>query len=258
MPITLMRWKSGAGGDTVMKILLDSDPTLLSQNQFVGLNNSQTKVDDAQVLLFRHSEIAKMSLTSYTQVNRELLNEQLTSLEQEVGNERWLLKTHCYFDFNWPVIDLVAGLDTLPFLIKASLIKNSREKNMLGNYHPLIANIKDPKILYKFDCYNLAVNYVNDCILNQKLSHQTLSVQSIIGGWLALSTKLQHFNFYVSDHCKQYYEAWLAQNQLLLPGDVYLNLIATNNLDYSAPGLSIEERYCLLALDQQQFKVINE
>jgi hypothetical protein len=253
-----MRWKSGAGGDTVMKILLDSDPTLHSQNQVVGLTNNQTKIDANQVLSFRYSEIAKMSLTSYTQVNSGLLNEQLTSLEQEAGNERWLLKTHCYFDFNWPVIDLVAGLATLPFLIKASLIKNSREKNMLGNYHPLITNIKDPKILYKFDCYNLAVNYVNDCILNQKLSHQTLSVENIIGGWQVLSSKLQQLNFYVSDHCRQYYEAWVAQNQSLLPGDVYLNLIATNNLDYATPGLSIEERYCLLALAQQKFKVINE
>jgi hypothetical protein len=256
MSLTLLRWKGGSGGDTVLKILLDSNPDLQSQNRYIGLDINKTQVDIQYVTLFKYSEISKMSLDLCKTVDFNLLTYQLHNLAQKSGDTSWLLKTHCYFNFCWPVIDITVDAQLLPFLVKANLIKNFKEHRPSLNYNSIIVKIKDPNILYKYNCYNLAIDAINDCMLNNQLSHNQLSVASILGGWELLSNSLNNLGFCVADRCKSYYETWLSRNQSLLPSDRYLELLESNNLDYFSSDISVEEKYCLLALAQKKFKII--
>jgi hypothetical protein len=257
MPLTLLRWQSGAGGDTVLKILLDSNPGLQSQNQYTGLDNNKTQIDIEYVTSFKYNEISKMSLMSHDFVDADLLTRQLRALEEENTNVPWLLKTHCYFNFHYPVIDITVDQQFLPFLVKSTLAKNFKEHNTILNYNSMITKIKDPTILYKYNCYNLAVSFINNCMLNKNLSQTRLSVKNILGGWESLNNSLKELGFCVADHCKLYYKTWLSKNQSLLPSKYYIELVENNNLDYRSPKISIEEKYCLLALAREKFKIIN-
>jgi hypothetical protein len=254
MSLTLFRWKSGSGGDTVMNIVLQSNPQLQSQIRFLGLSTSQTVADSVHVKSFPYSEISKMSLLDYNQVDRALLEQQLNALYQSDPEQHWLLKTHCYLNFDWPTIDITVRPQMLPFMVKASLAKNSIKANMITQYHPLIEKIQDEQILYKFDCYNLA----SDSIHSVGKSNMQLTLDSILGRWSSLKTALQQLGFNVSAHCENYYNTWLSNNQKFLPSKQYIKLSSQHCWDHNTPGLSIEERYCLLALSNQKFKLLND
>jgi hypothetical protein len=249
MSIKLLRWRSGSGGDTVLKMLLDSNPTLLSQNKYVGLTQGKTKLDVDYVRSFKYQQIAKMSLRDAADVDLETLLFELKCLEQDDPLKKWLLKTHCYHEFSHEVIDIVVEHQILPFVVKASLAKNSRKNNAIPVYHPLISKITDPKILYKFDCYNMAL----DTVSNKNFSDQKIYFKDIVGGWETFTKSLSNVNLHVNVQCRDYYESWLADNQIFMPGTEYISLINEQNYDYTRSNLSVEEKYCLLALSNKKF-----
>jgi hypothetical protein len=249
MSIKLLRWRSGAGGDTVLKILLDSDPLLFSQNKYLKLIEGKTKIDAEYVQSFKYQQIAKMSLKYSQEVDLNLLLSELTSLDQDDPLKNWILKTHCYHNFDYETIDIVADYQMLPFAVKASLFKNSRKNNAIPVYHPLISKITNPDILYKFDCYNMII----DAVSTKNLSDQKIYLRDVVSGWETFTKALAAVNLYASSCCQQYYENWISSNQRFMPGAEYMSLINDQNYDYTRSGLSIEEKYCLLVLSNKKF-----
>lgn len=252
MSIKLLRWTSGMAGDTVLKILLDSNPHLQSQNRYLSLNQGRTQIDYHFCKSFPYDQIAQMSLMDASTVDQNTLFDQLTQLEQSHVSVEWLLKTHCYFDFLYPVIDLTVPQQLMPFVVKAGLYKNSREKNFVPNYHVLTSKISDAEILYKFDCFN----YAQDLLHPKKHSDQQISLINILGGFDNFKHACSQVNLFVSDSCKNYYNQWFEQNQKFMPSTKFVDLVQSNNFDYTLNDLSIEERYCLLAISGKKFKVL--
>jgi len=254
MPITILRWKSGYAGDTILKLILDSDPTLNSQVRYVGLNDSKTVIDNEFVSNFPFTEITKMSLTEID-IDLERLNVQLQELYQLDTQKSWILKTHIYnnkFDCFLDLIDITITVDTLPFVIKASLEKNSREKKLLPNYHQLCVKIKNPEILYKFDCYN----FIKDRIQPRTLSNKQICLNDFLKGWDYFVYSVRQVGLNVSDNGKEYYTNWIDQNKKFLPTNTYLTMVSKQDYDYTNPDLTIEERYCLLVLSGSSFKIL--
>lgn len=252
MSIKLLRWTSGMAGDTVLKLLLDSDANLQSQNRYIALSDGQSQIDYNYCKSFKYNQIAEMSLMHAFDVDPIVLFEQLQQLESEDINAQWLLKTHYYFDFLYPVVDITVNAEQMPFVVKAGLHKNSRTKNLLPNYHVLASKISDPAILYKFDCFN----YAQDLLQTRNYSADQLRLKHILGGWEDFVTALSKVNLNISAHCQTYYNQWLEENQRFVPGTAYLKLLEQQDFDYNNNKLTIEERYCLLALSKQKFKIL--
>jgi hypothetical protein len=252
MSIKLLRWRSGSGGDTVLKLILDSNPSIHSQNKYVTIKNGKTLIDSDYVKLFKYQQIANMSLKNATDVDLKSLVGELNSLEQDNPSINWLLKTHCYYEFPYKVIDIVVDHTTLPFVINASLSKNSRKNNAIPDYHPMIYKIKDASILYKFDCYNMIADIVNNTIV----SDQKIFVKDIIGGWGSFKQSLSNVNLYISPQCQTLYNNWFADNQQFMPSQDYTRLVNEQNYDYTNSSLTVVEKYCLLGLLNKKFMVL--
>jgi len=252
MSIKLLRWTSGMAGDTVLKLLLDSDPSLQSQNKYIALNDGQSQIDYQYCKSFKYDQIAEMSLMHAFDVDQTALFEQLQQLESEDVQAQWLLKTHCYFDFLYPVVDITVATEQMPFVVRAGLHKNSRAKNLLPNYHVLASKISDPVILYKFDCFNYAQNLLQ----TRNYSPDQLALKHILSGWEDFTAALGRVNLKISADCQTYYEQWLEENQRFMPTATYLDQVNLQNFDYNNSELTIEERYCLLALSGQKFKIL--
>ena len=252
MSIKLLRWTSGMAGDTVLKLLLDSDANLQSQNRYIALSDGQSQIDYNYCKSFKYNQIAEMSLMHAFDVDPIVLFEQLEQLESDDVTAQWLLKTHCYFDFLYPVVDITVNAEQMPFVVKAGLHKNSRAKNLLPNYHVLASKISDPAILYKFDCFN----YAQDLLQTRNYSADQLNLKHILGGWEDFVTALSKVNLNISAHCQTYYNQWLEENQRFVPSTAYLKLLEQQDFDYNNDKLTIEERYCLLALSKQKFKIL--
>jgi hypothetical protein len=251
MPIKLLRWQSGMAGDTVLKLILDSDQNLQSQTRYVGLQHARTLMDFDYCQNFKYQQISQMSLVNWYAVDRLQLFDQLRQLEQDNVTVQWILKTHCYFNFEYPVIDIVSGPALMPFVVKAGLAKNSRETSQ-PNYHTLISKIKDPEILYKFDCFN----YAQDLCKKKKISDYQIDLQNILGGWNSFITALHHVGLEISIKCQVYYTAWLEQNKQFMPSKVFTQLIENQQFDYNHTELTLEEKYCMLSLSGHKFKVL--
>jgi len=252
MSITMLRWKAGAGGDTVLKLLLESDPGLHSQNKYLLQKNGKTTLDADYADSFRYNLIGKMSRGLSHEVDQDQLFYQLDQLNHEDPSKNWLLKTHCYFDFSYPVIDIVISQTLLPFVIRANLAKNSRQKNLMPDYHPMVSKIKDPGILYKFDCYNTAVD-----LLQVKYSAQQLQLQDLLAGWDCFVRAIDMLSLQIDVKCRDYYNTWLQNNQQFIPSSAFVSLVASNNYNYNCKDISIEERYCLLALSKERFQLLD-
>jgi hypothetical protein len=252
MPIQMLRWKCGAGGDTIMKILLESDRTLHSQNQYMGLSGDRTDINFEYVGSFPYKEIANMSLSDPNSVDLHKLLLELEQLDHDDPEKKWLLKTHFYYPFKYPVIDIVVMPQLIPFVIRACLSKNTRHNGRLTQYHDMEPRIKDPKILYKFDCYN----FVQDVAKIKISNEQSIQLSRVLGGWDCFRKELESVNLHVDAKCRDYYEYWLQANKNFFPSAKYISLLSQKNYDYNENNLSIEEKYCLLVLAGKKFKIL--
>lgn len=252
MTIRMLRWRCGSGGDTVMKILLESDQTLHSQNRYVRLSDDRTEIDFEYVSTFAYKEIANMSLGHANFLDLRKLLSELEQLEHEDAEKKWLLKTHYYYPLKYPVIDIAIMDHLLPFVIKACLSKNTRRNGRLTQYHVMEPRIPDPEILYKFDCYNFA----KDAVKNNILGDQSIQLGTILAGWDSFKKELESLHFNVDVKCRDYYERWLQSNKKFFPSAQYVALVSQKNYDYGEPSLSIEEKYCLLVLTGQRFRLL--
>ena len=92
MSIKLLRWTSGMAGDTVLKLLLDSDLNLQSQTKYIALNDGQSQIDYQYCKSFKYDQVAEMSLMHAFDVDHTILFEQLQQLESDDMHAQWLLK----------------------------------------------------------------------------------------------------------------------------------------------------------------------
>lgn len=256
MSIKFLRFKPGAGGDTILKLILASNLNLKSQIEYVGCVNGKTVLDMDALQSFRYLEIALLSLNP-SEVVLEKLKQQLLQLQNENKTQQWFLKSHYYEELDYPIIDIVVTKKMLPFAVKGVTLKNIADPtrhNTLKSYTPLISKIKDKKILHYFNCYNVALDIIN--VEKIELSNNKIKLENILDNWENLLELLKNVGVTVSEECKTYYEQWIQKNQKYKPSVNYTNLVSNNNFDYTFPELDIEERYCLLALSGQKFKIL--
>jgi hypothetical protein len=253
--LTILRWAGGMCGDTVLNLMLLSNPHLRCQNRYLdSVDASHCVPDMLYVDKFEHGEIGKMSTKNYSQVDLELLDDQLDLLElsSSINGEHWILKSHVYHEFRYRTIDIIANTTMMPFVINANLVKNSIEYDCIFDYHPMISKIKDPHTLKKFHMFNMA----KESLACKNVSNEQIDLEDILGGWSRLTDSLRRLGFEIDQKYKPMYQSWLDANQTFIPGQQYKQLVIDQNFDHSCPGLSIYEQYCLLALSGNKFKIL--
>lgn len=254
MSIKILRWQAGAGGDTILKMATMSSDNLHTNTKFLNSDDvTKTHVDVIGSRQFKYSEITKMSMRDCHEVDKKLLKQQLLQLEAE-HTGHWILKSH-YYDmvFDQEVIDIVPTSKYLPFLVLATIVKNKREDGLVEYNHPLLKKIKDKELLYKFDLYNFAMS----TILHNNLSSTQITLEDTLGGWDSFIIAIKNAGLHIDNKFKDYYDSWLSANSKFMPSEKYKSLLISNNLDHTVDGLTLVERYCLLALAGKKFKIFN-
>ena len=256
MSLTILRWQGGMCGDTVLKLILLSNPHFHCQNQYADSTDTiSSRPNISYARSFEYDQIGKMSMQNYLDVNLPLLKEQLSLLAQSslVNGEHWILKSHVYAEqFDHRTIDIIGNVNTIPFVVNSNLVKKSRVFDNTYQYHPLMPKIKDPDVLNKFHMFNIAKNLLNF----KNVSNDQLHLEDILGGWDQLTDSLLRLGFELDKKYKLLYQSWLEANQAFMPSHYYKQLATDQNFDYDSQILSISERYCLLALSGNNFKVL--
>jgi hypothetical protein len=252
MSLSILRWKGGYGGDTLLRLILMSHPGTHTNVVF----NNKINNDGSQQLDFSHvvagniTDLDRMSLNQLVYPVQDYIA--LSSLlhELEYSKQSWCVKSHCYNfnEFNDITIDIVADVESLPFAVSANLTKGEIDKLP---YNQLVSKIKNPEILNKYNTYNLAQD-----ALNSQSGNQYLTISNIISNWQNLCQSLEIFGITLHPTVEIIYQNWATINQQYFPSLLYQQLVRNQEYNFNDARLSMTERYCLLAVSGKQFQLL--
>lgn len=256
MTVRLLRWLSGYGGDTLLRMILLSTPQLKTNVVFESkieiADNGSTRTQAIQLYDNHLTEIYKIAseLKITESVNKDKLNEEIQNLIS--SSAEYFLKSHYYASdiLDELTIDIVADDDTLPFVIEAAINKT---KVLSWDYEDKLKLIKDPEIRKMYTFYVLAQMHSKKNCLNKN----QVPITTILSNWDTLCAALHKFNIHLSENVKSIYDDWILKNSGILPSGQYKNYILTKNYHFNDKSLTMAERYSLLVLAQEKFKVLN-
>lgn len=247
MPLSILRWKGGAGGDMLL-YMLSSTNTVLNA-RYVAISKAGKAVADFSWLDFENlTEIQKLS---YRPESSQL---NLSNLRQEIKQHRqnpqsaWI-KSHYYDtnEFNDITVDLVVDPLALPFAIKANIEKTQSSTMMFGK---LLSRITDEELKIKYTMY-LTARYINRP--EQNISDRTINVSELILEREKLQSTLSKHSMIFNDDL---YNQWLSYNLVYVPSKQYQTKIANKDYDFMDHELSLVEKYSLMVLANSKFLIL--
>ena len=249
MSVTIVRSASGSAADTILRLLSINEPNAKFNIQFDSLNEvgrSPTHpINDPNI-----PNCIKLS------TNQQIISTIDTkSLLNEINNLRnldevYYLKSH-YFEeiLNDVTIDIVNTHRTLPFMAQSNIYKTTP---LQKHYNKFNLKITDTEIATKYALYNI----IKHSLYDKKLSSRQILVENIIGGWEKLSKNLQNLGIVLNPLAQKYYSSWLNLNLKYLPSNKYVQYVDVGNHNYNDTDLNIAERYALLVLSGNKFKIL--
>lgn len=251
MPVNILRWKGGSGGDILLKLISLSCPDICTNVKFQDGLTDQS----AAVLDFLHLDTSKQTnlitkLEYLDNVDPVLLTQEVQ--EMVTGSKTWWLKSHYYAHdvCDQHTIDLIVDLPSLPFAVSANINKT---KTLAVDFNPLIKKITDPHIRRQYSIFSVAKDFVAFGTKNQ-----TITVNQLLNGWDNIKRTIEQFDVYFDERLKLIYETWLTNNQQYLPSPTYKYCVQTQNYDVEHPALSLVEKYCLLTLSGNKFQLLDK
>ena len=251
MPGNILRWKGGAGGDMLLKLISLSHTNIYTNVKFQDNLTDQ----GAAVLDFSQLDISKQTdlitkLEHLNNVDPELLDQQIQTLF--AGEKTWWLKSHYYArdvcsEFT---IDLIVDLPSLPFAVAANINKT---KTLTVDFNHLVSNIKDPDLRRHYSIFSVAKDFVAF-----KTTNQIITVDQLLSGWAMIKRTIKKFNVELDENLKLMYNTWLTTNQLYLPSSTYKYCVQNQHYDVDHPALTLIEKYCLLAISGDKFRLLDK
>lgn len=252
--VTILRWQGGEGGDTLLKMLVGSNPELYSNISWGNITDmgktTPIEIVSDEIFINLPSVVNIAIGSQYKNVATDDLEQNIRKLKALSKN--FMLKSHWYTSsmFDDITIDLITPIEMLPFTVRALIQKTSE---YIPNYDQLRAKIKDSMMRDSYDLYNTSWDRLYNKV---KYSDNQITVDTLVGGWDVLKNKLKKFNLLLDDKYKLYYEDWLDKNQQYLPSNRYKELVNACNFNYTDDQLSLAEKYCLLAMSKKKFIVL--
>jgi hypothetical protein len=261
MTVQLLRWPSGSGGDTVLKILLDSNSELQSNIKFKELTESGRTTTEFTELITQYPELANLSGRMSDYEDKETLN-RITETLKKLSAEKtdYIFRCHGFIpEFEkFDIIDIKPTKTYFSFIIQSHMAKRMfrSENDGVNNLHiHLRHNDKYQQESLDYETYCVAVQHLKN--IEQARSPNCLLVDTLLSNWINLKYKLSDLGFTVRDQCKPYYTSWLDQNTNYISSPKYRYYIGTQDYNYHDTSLNRIERYCLLALTGDHFQILN-
>lgn len=244
MTVNILRWQGGFAGDIVLKLILESNPTCKSNTIYgdIEQTNGQTLIDQQQYAK-EYDKLTKILMdVDYNQVRQELA-------ELAQSDHCYLIKSH-KFDFDYEnTVDIIVDSEMLPFVVRANTEKTP---TLTVDYNNLVNKIPNLEIKKKYSYYNLAKTFIQ-----QPKNTQKLNFNKIYSSWQNLQTALENLGFKLDNQFQHIHDTWLQYNKKYCPSQRYLDYIGQKEYNYNDTNLDVVERYCLLALSEKKFIVLD-
>lgn len=253
MSLNILRWKGGFGGDIVLHLVTKSH-AVHTNVKFKSSVSYQGRIQlDFSHLDFNNlRQIDRLALKQpyISEIDPVLLKQEFDSIT--ASGQSWWIKSHYYQQdfYNDQIIDIVLDDWVLPFAVSANINKT---ETLITDFNPLVAKITDPFVHYQYSIFNLAKDFVH-----YYSAHRMLKLKHIVSGWVDLQQALQLFNVNLDVQYKNLYDSWLETNKKYFPTVSYQQCLQTGNFDVNQSGLSLVERYCLLALSNCKFQLLEK
>lgn len=250
MPVTILRWKGGSGGDMVLRGLCSRQQVL---NAKLGkiLDSGKIDVDFTTIDYKNLSEIQKIALRPqfHDAINLRKLQAEIAAYNNR--SEMVWIKSHYYQTdiFNYLTIDIMVDERSLPFVVNSNWTKT--DSSWLA-FNDVVSKITDADIRKKYTFYCVAQDIVNQ----DHLSDRRLVVSDIIGGQQKFSSALADLQLQIDQTYFEQYLQWLHANAAYLPSQIYEDQVIAGDYRLDHPGLTLVEKYCLLVLSKQKFRVL--
>lgn len=244
MTVNILRWQGGFAGDIVLKLILESNPDYKSNTIYGNIDqtNGQTQISHQQYVK-EYDKLTKISMD----VDYDKVRQELAELAQ--SDHCYLIKSHKFdFDHN-NTIDIIVESELLPFVVRANIEKTS---TLTVDYNNLVNKIPNPEIKRKYSYYNLAKTFIK-----QPKNTQKLNFNKIYSSWQNLQTALENLGFKLDNQFQHIHATWLQYNKKYSPSQRYLDYIGQKEYNYNDTNLDVVERYCLLALSEEKFIVLD-
>lgn len=253
MSLTILRWKGGFGGDIVLRLVTESSMVHTNVKfQSAISDQGRIQIDFSQLDLDNLQQIDRIALKEPYNLNIDpvLLKKEFDAMI--ASGQSWWIKSHYYQQdfYQEQIIDIVLDAELLPFAVSANINKT---ETLLTEFNQLVSKITDPFVQYQYSIFNLAKDFI--CPYN---THRVLQMKQILSGWNVLQKAMGQFNINLVDQCKNLYEDWLESNKKYFPTAAYQRCLQTSNYSVDQPGLTLIEKYCLLALSNSKFKLLEK
>lgn len=244
-----MRWQGGYAGDMIMYMMHLSGYDIINVKFLDQIYQTGRVAVDFSHTSGALSEVDRMALDqSYRDsIDHEKLTQEILAL-----NDSWI-KSHYYNkDFDHMTTDIVVDSLSLPFVMAANVCKTQTLNTQ--RFHPVARYINDADLRFKLALHSVGYNSIN----TTTSSISQIAVSDIISGWDKIQNQLTDIGLRIDNRCQQFYEKWAKDNQTYFPSTQYVDMIKQKNYNWNCVDLPIHERYALLILSQEKFKILND
>jgi len=261
----ILRWMGGAGGDTLL--------TMISEHNDVYMNVQVKNIDRSKgqsVVVGKYDSRypTLVDLDNHRPiVDKRKLQNDIRTLS--MSHTKFIIKSH-FFDkeFDDSIVDLAEtvdlgfGLDFLPFVVRSHIIKTKTLDRsgdpQRSHFDQTLQKISGK--LYKEQIRMLVTwNVIKDMIQHIKkfhLEHSPISTADLFQNIDRLE------NFFMKRELKidkesSHLSEWKNLNAKLLPSPAYQDHLRNSNYDFNDNSLDLVERYILLALANENFRILS-
>tara|TARA_A100001011_G_scaffold372387_1_gene430716 strand:- start:951 stop:1706 length:756 start_codon:yes stop_codon:yes gene_type:complete len=249
--VRILRFVGGSGGDNILQQALHSDTSLESNTEFEGLTGEGKIQDDTVTLenrLPNMEQIYSLGNHTYDTLDTKKLEEEIHALKQQDSN--MIIKSHLFTDkFDDITIDLLPSIKTLPWAVHRNY-----HKTETANTHHIPFNIPDAEVKKRFIIYQIAQNL--KIIMNSSRTRKVIYIDDLFKSFKEFKQICNEFGIPINSHCEKQHKKWCDKNRTsVVPSNSYMDMVNSDKVNYNDPGLSLSEKYSLMAI-KGGFKIV--
>jgi hypothetical protein len=250
MTVSILRFAPGSCGDTLLKLILDNDPSTICDFKFNSdpLHNGATtssRNNDILKLFPCLINIENLEDTSQLENVHDILD------RLNYKKQKFIFKCHCYkpefnklLDFT---IDINVSEELYPFVAGALVAKNWANGLMLD----VVQSLESVEMRVAMSWYIIARRQI---AYKRLYSSKQIKLEDVLFNYESCKSAMTKVGFDISN--EEYYLSWYKKQKIFLPSEQYVNYVKTNNYNWLDTKLSLVERYCLQSLDNVEFQFL--
>jgi hypothetical protein len=261
----ILRWMGGAGGDTLLHMISEHNDVYMNVQLKENIDRSSgkslvsSKYDSRYPTLF--------DLSSNEIVDRRKLQNDIQNLSK--SHTQFVIKSH-FFDkkFDDSIVDLAEtvdlgfGLDFLPFVVRSNINKTATLDRsgdaVRSHFDQTLQKISSKldkeqrKMLVTWNVIKSMIQHIGEFHLESSpisTADLFLDVDRLENFFMKRNLKIDKKSSHLSE--------WKRINAKLLPSPAYQDHLRNSNYDFNDNSLDLVERYILLALANENFRILS-